>query len=164
MHAVVITPNWDGNYIQETFLYFVFLSGKQSQNFPDTPREILFRHKVNFSQWEQSASGIISPGKCWIPQHWTLRFSHTGCWTILFQPWFCQEKSCQIILEILCSLVFHGSGISYYLECCLPSLFKDSTGKLCSHCLVRMSSHWSVNILPLKFCKILQSISVIGDL
>ena len=51
----------------------------------------------NFSQWEQSVIGIISPGKWWIPQHWTLlRFSWAGCWAIMsrlfFRLCFCQER------------------------------------------------------------------------
>lgn len=28
--------------------------------------------KKNFAQWKQSAIGIISLGRWWIPQHWTL--------------------------------------------------------------------------------------------
>lgn len=52
----------------------------------------------NISQWEQSAIGIIPPGKWWILQHQThLRFSWAGCWIILSRPCFCQERLDQMI-------------------------------------------------------------------
>ena len=64
----------------------------------------------NISQWELAAIGIISPGKWWIPQYWTLlRFSWTGCWAILSRPCFCQERLDQIIVEVPSNLVFYDS-------------------------------------------------------
>lgn len=58
----------------------------------------------NFSQWEQSTTGIISPGKSWIPQYWThSRFGWAGCWATLSTPCFtvlCQERLNQIIPEV----------------------------------------------------------------
>lgn len=60
-----------------------------------------------FSQWEQSAFGIMSPRKWWIPQHWThLRSSWTG--SILSRVCFCQERSDEIIIEVSSNLAFYG--------------------------------------------------------
>jgi len=65
----------------------------------------LFFHSEN-----NSAIGIIPPGKWWIPQHWTLlRFSRTGRWAILSRPCFCQERLDQTILEVPSNLVFSDS-------------------------------------------------------
>jgi len=64
----------------------------------------------NFSQGEQSDIGIISPGKWWVPKHWTLlRFGWTGCWAILSRPCFCRERLDQMILELPSNLVFYDS-------------------------------------------------------
>jgi len=64
----------------------------------------------HFSQGEQSAIGILFPGKRWIPQTGTLlRFSWTGCWAVLSRPCFCQETLDQMILEFPSSLVFYDS-------------------------------------------------------
>jgi len=61
----------------------------------------------NFSQWEQSAIGIISPGKWWIPQYWTLQgFGWTGFWAILSRLGFCRGRLDRMILEVPSNLVF----------------------------------------------------------
>jgi len=80
----------------------------------------------NFWQWEQSAIGIISPRKWWIPQHWTLLgFGWTGCWATLSRQGFCQERLEQMILEVSSSLVFDDSMILFHQSNVINSLQKQ---------------------------------------
>ncbi|NXC14986.1 SYIM protein, partial [Corythaeola cristata] len=45
-------------------------------------------------QWNNLPRGVVAS------EHWTLRFSWTGCWAILSRPCFCQKRLDQMILEI----------------------------------------------------------------
>lgn len=62
----------------------------------------------NFSQWEQWAIGIISPGKWWNPQLGA-QSSWKGFWTILSRLCFCQGTLGQTILQFPSNLVFCDS-------------------------------------------------------
>lgn len=61
---------------------------------------------------EQSDTGIISPVKWGIPQHWVLqRFSWTGSWTIWSRLYFCWEGLDQMTYEgpsILYSIILQS--------------------------------------------------------
>lgn len=109
--------------------------------------KILGREEI-FSQWKQSATEIISPGKWWIPQCWVLlRFGWTGCWAILSRQCFCWEKL--MILEVPSSLVFCDSVIDFTLDqmsCTMGQVLMY----ICSNsCILNFACGLSVSSYPL---------------
>lgn len=65
------------------------------------------------------AMGIISPGKRWVPQHWTLlRFGSTGQRATLPRPGFCQERLDQMNLEVPPNQIFCDTQLIHF-GCCV---------------------------------------------
>lgn len=63
---------------------------------------------------ENNALELISPGRWWFPQCWTLLWCWAGCWATLSGLCFCHEKLDQMIPEVhptLCSLILWFSEI-----------------------------------------------------